>query len=220
MYVSIPFLILFHVFCILIVYKTILAPVLGVKNLRVSDFIVVDRHKINGLPWFDKFNCLYCGYTNGISTYYDVMLGHLESFNSQELSSLQVICVVISLAIYMPVSILFQIHRYLIYDFIVLPLLGLHQISIKDAKILILKQTSEHSTFWYNILNMEKISSLLLGNQLEQIESAWCPFKHFDNRSGIQYPKHHEYFFDAHEIEKVKETLQTDGTVSPRKPYW
>jgi hypothetical protein len=55
---------------------------------------------------------------------------------------------------------------------------------------------------------------------LEQIESSWCPLKHFERREGIVYPDHHKKFFGPDEIEAMRQTLMNEGSVSYRKPIW
>ena len=55
---------------------------------------------------------------------------------------------------------------------------------------------------------------------LEQIESSWCPLTHFERREGIVYPEHHRKFFGPNEIDAMRATLSTTGTVSARKPTW
>jgi hypothetical protein len=65
-----------------------------------------------------------------------------------------------------------------------------------------------------------KNSTLCLSLALEQIESSWCPLRHFEMREGIVYPDHHKNFFGPEEIEHVRSVLSTEGTVSARKPTW
>ena len=56
---------------------------------------------------------------------------------------------------------------------------------------------------------------------IEQIESAWCPLRHYERREGIVYPAHHARFFGADTIDDLREArnylYQNNGTVSTRK---
>ena len=37
--------------------------------VKRSDYIKIDRHKLKYLNWFDKINCAYCDYSNGVLRY-------------------------------------------------------------------------------------------------------------------------------------------------------
>ena len=50
-------------------YQTVCFPVWNIPKVRRSDFIVIDRHTLAYLNWIEKFNCIYCGYFNGLAAY-------------------------------------------------------------------------------------------------------------------------------------------------------
>ena len=68
MYLCIPFLVASHLTSSLILYQWIVRPLFGTKRLPWKNFIIIDRHRIEGIPAFDRFNCMFCGYANGICT--------------------------------------------------------------------------------------------------------------------------------------------------------
>jgi len=44
-------------------------PIYGLELVRRGAYIRIDRHKLAYLNWFEKLNCLYCGYVNGFLRY-------------------------------------------------------------------------------------------------------------------------------------------------------
>ncbi|CCQ90166.1 conserved hypothetical protein [Nitrospina gracilis 3/211] len=50
-------------------YQAICFPVYGVPKVKRSDYIVIDRHYLRYLNGIEKFNCMYCGYFNGLVAY-------------------------------------------------------------------------------------------------------------------------------------------------------
>jgi len=48
------------------VYQFICFPVYGIRKVPRSDFITLDRQNLEYLNAFEKFNCVYCGYANGL----------------------------------------------------------------------------------------------------------------------------------------------------------
>jgi hypothetical protein len=59
----------------------------------------------------------------------------------------------------------------------------------------------------------QKISWTALERALEQIESAWCPIKHFERMESVIYPPHHKLFFEPHQILQLHAHLLEHGTV-------
>lgn len=64
----------------LALYQLVAFSVYGIDKVRRSDFIVVDRHHLAYLNWIEKFNCLYCGYANGLLAYAKVVAGRTEQY--------------------------------------------------------------------------------------------------------------------------------------------
>jgi len=53
----------------LFVYVRVVAPVFKLKFAKRRDFIVFDRHYLGYLNFFEKLNCVYCSYFNGLMFY-------------------------------------------------------------------------------------------------------------------------------------------------------
>lgn len=100
--------------------------------------------------------------------------------------------------------------------------LGMHRVSKKEAGAILEEHgyASQFSPMTHHSLRSEKNSALRFAMSLEQIESSWCPLKHFERREGIVYPDHHKKFFGPDEIELMRQTLMSEGSVSARKPLW
>jgi hypothetical protein len=221
MYFSLPIHALFHLFCLYVFSNLILQPILKLKKLNFKNYIIIDRHKIDELPWFDRINCVYCGYANGIATFFEARLDQVELWEG-DLSFSKKIILFFGLVIYIPFSYLHKLDHLIVYEFLVSRPLGLNRLSTKDAELQLEStdnNTNMHTGLINKIIHNERIFSLKFYNSLEQIESSWCPLKHNDERSEVVYPKHHENFLAQHEIQKLKEILQRDGTVSQKKPY-
>jgi len=44
-------------------------PIYGIPKAKRRDYIAFDRHKLKYLNLIQKFNCVYCGYFNGVIAY-------------------------------------------------------------------------------------------------------------------------------------------------------
>lgn len=222
MYLSIPMFIIFHVISIEFLLQRVLTPLLGLEKINPRDYIILDRHKIKGLPWFDRFNCIFCGYANGLAVLLNEKLNQIiEKEGNPGLIRKGIILIVV--AILSPIIIAVQfISIEIIYNILVSRPLGMKRTDPHN-----LKKQLEKNNFGINYgklakfyLVNQKIFSMRMLSALEQIESSWCPLKHFEKRKGIIYPEHHKNFFEPHEIENMRKVLQTKGTVSDFEPYW
>jgi hypothetical protein len=108
----------------------------------------------------------------------------------------------------------------IIYNILVSRPLGMHRVSAKETNAMLEEYgyASQFSKLTRHFLRGSKSGALRFAMALEQIESSWCPLKHFERREGIVYPDHHKRFFGPDEIEAMRQTLMTEGTVSSRKP--
>ncbi len=52
----------------------------GIKYIKRSDHIRIDRHKLKYLTWYEKIGCAYCGYGNGLMSYWTVIAGETEKY--------------------------------------------------------------------------------------------------------------------------------------------
>ena len=120
----------------------------------------------------------------------------------------------------LPFSLIYKALGYCTYDFIVASCMGLHRVNTRELYKKAINDGVGSSAGLlirvYLVNEMVEISRL--ENALEQIETAWCPFRHLDNRPEIMYPKHHSSLLGPDEVDKAREILQTEGSVSIRKP--
>ena len=59
--------VIFDVF--LLVYQLICFTVFKIPKVHRRDYIALDRHKLKYLNPIERFNCVYCGYANGLIAY-------------------------------------------------------------------------------------------------------------------------------------------------------
>ena len=50
-------------------YQFVCFPLYKIQKIKRSDYVVIDRHKLGYLNIFEKVNCVYCGYANGLLSY-------------------------------------------------------------------------------------------------------------------------------------------------------
>jgi len=61
------------------IYQFTCFPVYGIKKVKRSDFIALDRHHLAYLNALEKLNCVYCGYANGLLAYVREIAGRSEA---------------------------------------------------------------------------------------------------------------------------------------------
>lgn len=83
--ISIPFiwmmifpLVLFDIF--LEIYHRICFRLYGIPIVNRKFYIRIDRQKLSYLKWYDKINCAYCGYANGLMAYGVKIAGDTEKY--------------------------------------------------------------------------------------------------------------------------------------------
>lgn len=64
----------------LTVYQHICFRVYGIPRVVRSDYVIVDRHHLAYLNIIEKFNCVYCGYGNGIMSYAREITARTEQY--------------------------------------------------------------------------------------------------------------------------------------------
>ena len=72
--ISMPFIYLMIVPAIfldifLFIYQHICFRLYRIPLVKRKDYIIYDRRYLSYLNWFQKFNCLYCSYVNGLFSY-------------------------------------------------------------------------------------------------------------------------------------------------------
>ena len=55
-------------------------PIFGIRKVRRSDYVAIDRHKLSYLNAIEKLNCLYCGYSNGVIAYAREIASRTEQY--------------------------------------------------------------------------------------------------------------------------------------------
>lgn len=83
--ISIPFiwalivpLVILDVFTEL--YHRIGFPLYGMKYIKRSDYVLIDRQKLSYLKWYAKIFCMYCGYANGFLRYASAIAAASEEY--------------------------------------------------------------------------------------------------------------------------------------------
>lgn len=61
-------------------FQFFIFSVYGISKVRRADYIVIDRHKLSYLNGIQKFNCIYCGYANGLLAYCREVAGRTEEY--------------------------------------------------------------------------------------------------------------------------------------------
>ena len=62
------------------IYQFFCFPVYGIPKVRRRDYVIMDRHKLGYLNWFEKMNCVYCEYVNGMIAYTQEIAGRTEQY--------------------------------------------------------------------------------------------------------------------------------------------
>ena len=62
------------------VYQAICFPLYRIPKVRRSNYVVIDRHHLGYLNVFEKFNCVYCGYADGVLAYTRQILSRTETY--------------------------------------------------------------------------------------------------------------------------------------------
>ena len=66
-------------FCVTM-FQWICFPIYRLPRVKRSNHIVIDRHKLRYLNVMQKFNCIYCGYCNGVVSYVQEVAGRTEYY--------------------------------------------------------------------------------------------------------------------------------------------
>ena len=62
------------------IFQAICFPVYGIPKVKRADHIVFDRHYLSYLNGFEKINCYYCGYFNGLIAYVQEIAARTEQY--------------------------------------------------------------------------------------------------------------------------------------------
>ena len=61
-------------------YQFVCFPLYGIPKVRRSRFIAIDRHRLSYLNSIERFNCVYCGYVNGLIAYVREITARTEQY--------------------------------------------------------------------------------------------------------------------------------------------
>lgn len=64
----------------LVLYQTLCFPIYRIAKVRRADYIVFDRHHLGYLNFFERLNCEYCAYANGLFAYATEIGARTEQF--------------------------------------------------------------------------------------------------------------------------------------------
>ena len=209
-YLSLPLVIISHL-NVLFNYNVLLKPKLNLPELDWNKYFVLDRHKIESLGLFDRFNCIFCGYANGMITLLNNELNNLEKSNLSKMTEKSKSSKLIML-INLANQIASCLYLMFIWEILISKPLQLKTISLTEAyKMITNDKFGENLELESKItLKTYKAYALYFDKILEQIESQWCPVKHL----GIgEFPKHHEYFFNPNKLNQMTALLTNNGTV-------
>jgi hypothetical protein len=59
-------------------YQAVCFPIYGIPKVRRGDYLAFDRHYLTYLNLFEKVNCEYCAYVNGILGYFTEIAARTE----------------------------------------------------------------------------------------------------------------------------------------------
>lgn len=62
------------------IYHRICFPLYGIPYVKRKKYIHLDRHRLEYLSFFDKINCTYCAYANGLAAYMVAIAGKTEEY--------------------------------------------------------------------------------------------------------------------------------------------
>jgi len=62
------------------VYHAVCFRLYKLPLIQRSSYIKIDRQKLKYLTWYEKFNCAYCGYANGLAHYFTVIAAETEKY--------------------------------------------------------------------------------------------------------------------------------------------
>ena len=62
------------------IYHRICFLAYGIPYVKRQSYIKIDRHKLSYLNFYEKLNCMYCGYANGLLHYVSAIAGETEKY--------------------------------------------------------------------------------------------------------------------------------------------
>ena len=66
--------------CFMELYHHVCFPLYGLKKIDRKKYITFDRAKLSYLAWWEKINCAYCRYVNGLCGYATEIAAQTEKY--------------------------------------------------------------------------------------------------------------------------------------------
>lgn len=209
-YLGIPYF--FFVHLQLLVLDRMIKKIDDIDDIDWEKYLVIDRHKIDELCLWDRLNCVYCGWTNGLMKLHDDifvrLLGSADFAALTEKPTARMLISADNLAQNIGIAYVMAIWE------VVRRLLDYNSIRYSEA----LEAVEQKDLEAYNpaakkFLQINRAINVWLTDALSELESAWCPIRHL--KEGI-FPGHHENFLDPDEVSEILEILTYRGTL--KKP--
>ena len=61
-------------------YQHVCFRLWNIPRVKRREFVIIDRHRLGYLNWIQKFNCLYCEYSNGVLPYVVEIASRTEQY--------------------------------------------------------------------------------------------------------------------------------------------
>lgn len=65
---------------IVTLYQTLYFPIYNIPKVDRSEHVIIDHHKLEYLNAFEKINCVYCSYFNGVISYVQEVAARTEQY--------------------------------------------------------------------------------------------------------------------------------------------
>jgi len=219
-YLSVFEFVMLHLTVIVVLYRVMLAPLFGLKKFKIADYLLFDRGKVARMRAFDKLNCQFCAYANGTAKMWNDELDELSQADFRKGNAFaKAVVAVYALCLAAFLFFSFLLSKVL---FVVIALfLGMHIVRLGEIRRELKAENyaGGHSPILRALIRGAKLYAHSLAENLEQIESSWCPLKHAESATAV-VSAHHANFYGAERLDEVIEVLAKDGTVSPRKPKY
>jgi hypothetical protein len=65
---------------VITVYQAIYFPIYNIPKVKRSEHVIIDHHELEYLNAFEKLNCVYCSYFNGMISYVQEIAARTEQY--------------------------------------------------------------------------------------------------------------------------------------------
>lgn len=212
LYLSIPFLFIFHVFSIEIYLNRVVGGLAGGRRSSITNYILCGWDRSCGLPLIDRINCAYCAYANGLSSFYVERIDEIFHYEGN-FSALQKLALICAYPIYIVPFKIYKAHCWLIYERLVFPAIGQKNISLKVAARQIDTRGQlllPRNALLRTLLKEDALFAEIHRAGLAIIESFWCPIKH--RAQPKISPSHQGDFVAAGDLEALRRRLDDGAT--------